>query len=417
MKKMYMGAAALAAAFMITMASVLSNTPASALADNGFTRLLTSYCSDCYADIVIEGDHFTVDGRVVNDPVVKVRLSVNDAVLSDYEFTTDGYSFHAEFNCSFSDSFCYLWLVQESNITMSYLLQHDEKGWSFPDNGLTKLNAEKLENIRTAPPEASAYYLSETADPDEIEETLSRLRQLVQEICGDEEDDYVKALLIYRWVVENIYYDKDAAATEVTLDTVAVHNVLERRRTTCAGYSNTYCAMLEAAGIRSVNLKGSAVGGEVNYSNLLTGGENHEFTAFWYEAENRWAYVDPTWGSYGRYENGEYSYLYPPSDKYFDVTGESFALNHRADKAEERNYTGVLAALKGEETEETDGTEVDTDTPQSTEETEAQTTTTAAAPSQSKETPRGGSLVIYIVIGAAGVVTVIAGMILAIRKR
>ena len=411
MRKIYVRAAAFFAAFAI-MASYLFPT-AFAITDSGFTHLLTSYCPECYVEITIEGDHFTVDGRVVRDPVTRIKFNDDSVEISDYEFTPyDDYSFHAEFNAVFSGGSCNFRLVGESLYVMDYLIQHDGNGWSFPDNGLAAQNAEKLENIQTAAPEAAAYYISQTADPDEIEQTMKELEQIVSEVCGEEQDDYKKAYLIYRWLGENIYYDNDAADTGVTLDTVAVHNVLERRRTTCAGYSNTYCAMLEIAGIRSVNLKGSSVAGDVTYETLTTGGENHEFTAFWYEAENRWAYADPTWGRCGKYENGVYIEDQISLDKYFDETNEAFALKHRIDKVEERSYTGALEALSSKE-DTTEGSEETQDGS----EAPATHTTKAPAKPQSDNNTQNGNYVIYIIIGAAGVAIVMIGIVLGIKKR
>lgn len=383
-------------------------------ADSGFTHFLTSHDPDSCADITIEGNHFTVEGRVAGDTVTGVKFSTDRVHITGYEFTAgDDSTFHAEFDAEYSGGWCELWLVKESLLVMGYRIHHDKSGWYFPDNGLAKLNAEKLENILTAAPEASAYYISQTADPVEIEETLAQLEQVVREVCGDEQDDYMKALLLYRWISDNFYYDKDAAAAGVTLDTVAIHNVLERRRTTCAGFANTYCAMLEIAGIRSVNLKGSSVASGVTYDELLTAGENHEFTAFWYGAESRWVYADPTWGRSGIYENGKYTNGYPSTEKYFDETDEAFALKHRIDKVEERSY---LAALNNaEETEETADEPCVNDEPQDTEET---TTTTRPPATAQNDEPKqnGNNIVIYIVIGAAGVAIVITGVILAVKN-
>ena len=421
MKKFCVRAGVLAAVTAIALSAFSAGVSA---AESGYTSLHITNNPDCYARITIDGSHFTVDGRAVSDPVYRVGFSVGSVDVYNYDFTAgDDYSFHAEFDADYSGDWCNFWLIGESRLIMYYRIQHDENGWYFPDNGLAEINAEKLKKIQTAVPEASAYYISQTADPDEIEQTLTELEGVVQEVCGGEEDDYRKAYLLYRWVAENIYYDKDAAATEVTLDTVAIHNVLERRRTTCAGYSNTYCALLEIAGIRSVNLKGASVSGTVTYEELLTAGENHEFTAFWHEEENRWVYVDPTWGSSGRYENGTYEYEYPATDRYFDVSDEAFALNHRIDKVEERNYTGTIKPW--EETEETTAAPAGTETTQDAEETTtsasaATAATTAAKPPVTSQTAEEGgqneNFVIYIIIGAAGVITVITGIILATRK-
>ena len=389
--------------------------------DSGFTHFTTTNNPDCFSDITIEGNHFTVNGRSVSDPVTKVRFSTNSVNITNYEFTAGSDStFHAEFDARYSDSQCELWIVQSSGLVMNYRIYHNESGWYFPDNGLAELNAEKLENILTAAPEASAYYISVTADPEEIEETLGSLERTVQEVCGNEQDDYRKALLIYRWISDNFYYDNDAAASGVTLDTVAIHNVLERRRTTCAGFANTYCAMLEIAGIRSLNLKGSAVAADVTYEELLTAGENHEFTAFWYGAENRWVYADPTWGRKGIYEKGKYiPGNYPSTEKYFDETGEAFALKHRIDKAEERNYSAALSTE-----EETAGTSEPSETSEtsetsqttSTEKTSPPSATTPTSSAQNGTNVQSGNLVIYIVIGASGVIIVAIGITLAVRK-
>ena len=428
MKKICVRAGLLAAAFAV-FAAVLPVffTRVSAVEESGFTHLLTTNNPDCYAEITIEGNHFTIDGKSVNDPVRDVGLSTDYANVSDYVFSIEeDTSFHAEFNVESDSDYpegpCNLWLGKESSLIIYYRIHQDESGWYFPDNGLAERNAAKLENILTAPPEASSYYISETADPEEIADTLAELEAIVQEVCADEQDDYKKAFMIYRWIAENIYYDMDASNTEVTLDTVSIHNVLERRRTTCAGFANTCCAMLEVAGMRSVNLKGTAVGRDVTYDMLLTAGENHEFSAFWYEAEKRWVYVDSCWGSNGRYQNGEYVYNKPASDKYFDVSDEIFALDHRIDKVEERNYMGAL--ITEEETEETaaepaEPSETQPDQSKATEpgKTSAPDRTVITATSSLVPKDNNSDIAIYIATGAAGVVIVILGIILAVRKK
>ena len=419
MKKIFKNIASAAAAFLVASSMLFAS--ASSFTENGFTHLKTAYGTEYYADITIEGNHFTVDGRSVVDPIRSVRFSVNAVEINNYEFIPgDDYTFHAEFDAQLEVGWCNFWLVGESSKAMSYRIQHDENGWRFPDNGLAKANAEKLKDIRTAAPEASAYYLSQTADPDEREWTLAELERIVQEVCGDEQDDYKKAYLLFRWETENIYYDHNAAETEVTLDTVAVHNVLDRRRTTCAGYSNTYSALLETAGIRSVNLKGAAVAGEVSFEELLTAGENHEFSAFWYEAENRWAYVDTTWGGNGDYRDGEYTKAYTTGEEYFDVSGEAFAINHRIDKVEERNYTGALEAVNeaGEDISSAttpELTQSSTTEPEITEMTTEEQQTTTAAPAADGNSVR--NIAIYILIGSVGLIIVVIGIILAMRKK
>lgn len=427
MKKRCVKAGAFVGAFAVFAAVMSAFTNVSAVGEMGFTHVFTTNNPDSYAEITIEGNHFTVDGRAVNNPVNKVYILMDSGDISGYEFIVgEDNSFHAEFYAEDSADWSYFRMGSESNLVMSYRIQHDENGWYFPDNGLAELNAAKLDNILTAAPEASSYYISQTADPQEIEDTLAELEGIVQEVCGDEQDDYKKAFMIYRWIAENIYYDEDASNTEVTLDTVAIHNVLQRRRTTCAGFANTCCAMLEIAGIRSVNLKGAAVGHDVTYEMLPTTGENHEFSAFWYEAENRWVYVDSCWGSNGRYKNGEYKYDLPASDKYFDVTDEVFALDHRIDKVEERNYMGALITeeetgeITTEPIEELADTSSENQPPQSSsEEVERSTApvTTIGANQEDSRDDNSFNIAIYISVGAVGVAILITGIILAVRKK
>ncbi len=396
-------AAALAASYML---------PAVYAEDQrGFDRLVTSYNHDCYAEIKIDGDTFDISGVFADDRLTDVSISMVEPLNGNELSVQEDGSFTARIVCGerYKNASLNIIFMFESGLMMNYLLFGDENGWYFPDNGLAQANAEKLEDIQTASPEAAAFYLSENADPDEIRETMAELEQIVGEVCGDETDDYKKAYLLNRWIGENIYYDHDAAESEVTLDTVAVHNVLERRRTTCAGFANTYCALLETAGIRGVNLKGAAAAQGVTYDDLPTTGENHEFTAFWYKQESRWAYVDPCWTSNGDYRDGEY-YSGIPSDKYFDITGEAFAFDHRADKAEERDYSAALDALDaGSET---------TPEAQTSEETSSETEFSPVTSSEEAASAENNSdVAVYILTGAVGLVLITAGIVFLARKK
>ena len=128
----------------------------------------------------------------------------------------------------------------------------------------------------------------------------------------------------------------------VTNETVALCNVLETHRTVCAGYANIYSALLEAAGIQSVNLKGSTTTAGVTYEEFDTGVENHEWVAFWYPNENRWVYTDCTWDSGQYYEKGMY-FDAPNKKKFFDITPLALTLDHRIDRAEQRFYFEALS--------------------------------------------------------------------------
>lgn len=411
--------------FSLTIASAAVPSHAAYLDETGnLSRLVTSNYKNAYAIIDVSGDDIKISGVYKEDLPISVAVVGVDETKNYMHTESDG-RFTAEITAKpFEDGYYDLKIAFESRLIFRYILKY-RGGWSVPDNGIAEANEKKLQNIVTTVPMAAAYYLSVEADRDEIEETLSELRGIVDEVCGDETDDYLKAKALILWIGENIYYDLDAAETSVTMDTVAVHNVLERRRTTCAGFANTFSALLEIAGIRSVNLKGAAVAGEIDYPDLPTGTENHEFSAFWYEAESRWVYCDACWTSNGRYSDGEYNSEITNGTKYFDVTAQAFALNHRADKAEERFYTQALAAVDGEmtETEAPENTEANESDSQSA--TEAQnnaepvstTLPVATEPVTGVTGVNKATVTPFIILGLTGVMVIGAGVILAVNKR
>lgn len=406
----------------IILSLVFPSARASAEFDT--TSLITSYDPDNYAKLSLESDTINVSGKFTDDIVTGVGVNCKNE--TNYEFhVDDSGEFVASITaapidknyagCDYS-----FYIVFNSGLAYYYTLEYD-KGWRVPDNGLCAANEAKFDNIVTAEPLACAYYISESADPNEIELACEELERIVDEVCADEEDDYKKAYLLNRWVGENIAYDHDAAETAVTMNTIAVYNVLTNRRTTCAGFANTYSALLETAGIRSVNLKGAAAAGDITYETLATGTENHEFSAFWYEKEQRWVYTDPCWTSLSSYKNGAFSFG-DTYGKYFDISGEAFALDHRIDKAEERNYLSALEALLNDgETIETQ-TDAAEDTAETAETAEASNTEQSEEPEQSEgpaeeSDPDDLPKVLFIIAGALGAAILVLGIILAVKSK
>ena len=423
--KKYISVLFAAVFFFLTLTIAAIPCYASYLDETGnLSRLVTSNYKDAFAVIDVSGDDIKISGVYKDDLPTAIEVVGVDESHNSMHVESDG-RFAAEITAKpFEDGYYDIMIHFSSRLLFRYTLKY-RGGWSVPDNGIAKANENKLQNIVTAVPRAAAYYLSVEADRDEIEETMSELQRIVDEVCGDETDDYLKAKALILWIGENIYYDHDAADTSVTMDTVAVHNVLERRRTTCAGFANTFSALLEIAGIRSVNLKGAAVAGDIDYPELPTGTENHEFSAFWYEEEERWVYCDACWTSNGRYRGGEYTAEITNGTKYFDVTAEAFALNHRIDKAEERFYTKALAAVDGEisETEAPENTKAQESDNQSSTEAQDSAESSVTTSPVITETVAGYTDVnkavtpFIIILGLTGVMVIGAGVILAVNKR
>ena len=312
--------------------------------------LLTSHNESYYAVIETNGDKISIRGKYAEDGIRKIFLSNTE--LSGYSINVgrDG-SFEAELTAAkgiFSDGSDNIVFNFNSGASINFLVQYDG-GWYFPYNGLSETNREVFDKIYDAPPEAAALYLTANTNPGEIAAVQEQLRTLSDKITAEAENDYEKARKIAQFVAEKIYYDFDARNSSVTDETVALSNVLKTCRTVCSGFANLYSALMQAQGIDCIVIKGSVIGGDVTFETLGTGRENHEWTAFWYEEENRWVWVDSCWNGTGNYKNGEYIKKIP-HEKYFDISDDALALNHRADYAQRRSFFEAKAQVVPETT-------------------------------------------------------------------
>lgn len=305
-------------------------------------RLYTLKTSDnpaSYSIFTINGDTIRAEGNYEMRDIKNVYLlGCENAAVS---FKRTGTAYAAEITAPFSTGYSYIVLEFDGGVSYDYRIEYDE-GWFFGDNHLSDTFSECIENLIEVDDSVSAMYISAESDPDEISYTLSELTRISSEVTENITDEYKKAQALARWVSENVYYDLGARHDSVDLDTISVYNVLKTRRTVCSGYSNLYSALLEAVGIKSVNIKASVIAeGFVTYETLATGVQNHEFTAFYSRQQERWVPVDVVWNSTNIYVSGEYIKS-PVSDKYFDITPAALSLNHRCDKAELRSFFSAM---------------------------------------------------------------------------
>ncbi len=304
----------------------------------------TSYSADNFVIFECAGNSVTARGKFTFDKVAGMSLLGCDETTGSFKFRTqkDG-SFEAEITVvPPKDGESAVYLKMSSGIDVKYLIFYDPaRGWYFPVNELVESNRKVFDHIYEAPAEAAALYLSSNDDPAEINSALEKISEIAQKVTEGMDDDYEKARAISLYVTNNICYDFDARDKDADLSTIALYNVLERSRTVCGGFANLFCAMAEAVGIDAVNIKGGVTSGSsdrpVSYDQLGDGVQNHEFAAFWYEKEDRWVWADACWDGCGSYNNGKYSESHPKT-QYFDISDEVLSFNHRADKAERRNY-------------------------------------------------------------------------------
>lgn len=312
-----------------------------------------------------------------------------------------------------------LTLRMNSGATMRYFIFYDsQNGWYFPKNDYYEQNRSVFGHIFEAPAEAAALYLSPTKDADEITTALEQIKMLAEEQTAGLDDDYEKARAISRFISERVYYDMDARDTNVDVSTIALCNVLKTARTVCAGFTNLFCAMAESVGIDAVNISGGCINGEMKFEELENGARSHEWSAFYYEKEERWVWVDSCWDGAGEYRNGEWK-AGKPKYMYFDISDEALALNHRADKAERRHYYEAKAETEPLGAVTIEGIEKQpVITSQQTESSEPAPDTTIqpglVLQDETKETPAPdeSDTVYIIVIAALSAAVVIVGAIL-----
>lgn len=211
-------------------------------------------------------------------------------------------------------------------------------------------NTSKMEHINDHGAEFVVDYISESWDYNTVESILNQVKALSDDICSGCNDDYEKICAIADYVSSTLSYDLDAKHNAVTFDVISLENVLEKKRTTCAGFSNLFSSMCNAQGLYCVNIRGSAVSpSDGIYSSNLDDENtvmNHEWTAVYYDAEQRWVYVDCTWNCTNYYENSEFRYGGSVRNTYLDISLENISKDHKAIIVDHREFFDALTVLE-----------------------------------------------------------------------
>lgn len=381
--------------------------------------LLTSHNPESYSLFEINGNILYARGRYTDDRIDSLFFAKEEGNAAIYKMrmNSDG-SYEAEIALPDGYRYTNICIRLASGAVFGYRLNYNN-GWYFPDNGLSEKNKTVFDSITDASPESVGYYLSPTADADEIAAIQEQIKLISDSVTEGTESDYEKARLLCRYVAQHFYYDHDARVTSVTEANVSLSEVLKTARTVCTGFADLYCALLQAQGIDAVNIKGGSTGGDITYELLTEGVQNHEFTAFYYNTEQRWVWVDSCWCGSGDYENGEYM-SDMPHEKFFDITDEALALDHRADYAQRRDFFNALPADKPDEEEsgaETTDAPAETTavTPEKTENTTVSTTAETALPSETAENntdipENENNTVLIVIIGVLGAAVIVTGV-------
>jgi hypothetical protein len=307
------------------------------------TTMRTTLDPTRWSEFTADGDTITAQGFCRNDAVIGFALTDADFFDFDAHFDNDSDdSYTAQFTGIPESDTAFIELQLQSGLELRYIVHYSQEfGWYFPEHeGLAQSNVHIIENHEQIRPEITVQYLAgENATLEDVEEVLEEITTLTQIVTAGLNDDYDKARAISEWVSENIYYDHLASTTDVDLETVALSSVLRTRRGICSAYANLTAAMYQAAGLKSVTVIGSAMYLS-DFDTLMTDTNRHEWTAFFYEAQNRWVTADTGWDSFNRYDDNGFTSRTAPK-RYFDITPLALAQNHRAIKAEYRDYFGA----------------------------------------------------------------------------
>lgn len=293
------------------------------------TELRTSYNEDNYIKFTIDGDEIVIEGKIIREKLQKLWLrSKKISALNEYSKTIDVES--GEYFCE---------TLSLSGITEpTYILVYTKA-----DDGRTAYYGYIWDTVAVEPCEDGYRFVTFPAEEhnqkvleawlnpaDGLEEVSATVKALSDEICYGITDDYDKIFALHKWMTENIYYDYDYYYDRSTEIYHYVEDVIRERRTVCAGYANLLEALIRAQGIPAITASTFAGGLSVKDfdSEAVNATEaNHAHTEAW--VNGRWVIMDSTWDSKNKYEYGEFITEAPTNFKYFDITRELFANNHK----------------------------------------------------------------------------------------
>lgn len=299
--------------------------------ESGAYRILTNHDPKNCAEITLDGFRISVKANYENSNV----------------WAINGHRLNARGEVSFRESassgeLVPIYLYQEegprkgSYYCAVIYVYADKNGLVLPDSSENALrNAEVSAVVTALPQQGVEAYIDASGDKQKIAQTLAEVKALGDELCAGLDSDYDKLRAITMWVRENIYYDFDACETEVTPETVSLSQVLELKRSVCGGYSNLVAALCASQGITCYNLRGTAESRGLPYDNSAANPELHEWNLAVIDGRKIW--VDAGFCTTNAYRGGEYTEGHLSLD-YFDITDDLFAVDHRAEYCEYRDY-------------------------------------------------------------------------------
>lgn len=288
--------------------------------------------------VELRGNTAIISGKTADSPIDHMSVFPRGA---EFNLSSDKNGFSAEIVLTeMQIGYLTVTMVYEDGHNDEIMLEVTQHGFEFWDlSDIVENNRKAVENAIEQPQNQVAEYIVKGGKPDDIRKVLEEIQALSDEICAGLDSDYDKLRAISRWVSANIYYDYPAYDKGVPEETLSLKYMLDRHSSVCGGYSNMTSALCAAQGIKCWNVHGGALnGGRMFVTD--SDSEYHEWN--FAEIDGRIIWVDSGWNSYcylrrdGVYDNGGICY------RYFDIGEEYFALDHKANYAEYRDYFAIL---------------------------------------------------------------------------
>lgn len=288
--------------------------------------------------VELRGNTAIIRGKTADVPLESMLVFPRDV---KFDLNLDENGFYAEIVLTEPiDGYLTVHLFDMDGRGDMFMLTTDQNSFAFCDvSDIVENNRKAVENAIEQPQNQVAEYIVKGGKPDEIRKVLEEIQALSDEICAGLDSDYDKLRAISRWVSANIYYDYPSYDKGVPEETLSLKYMLDRHSSVCGGYSNMTSALCAAQGIKCWNVHGGALNGGRTFV-TDSDSEYHEWN--FAEIDGRIIWVDSGWNSYcylrrdGVYDNGGICY------KYFDIGEEYFALDHKANYAEYRDYFAIL---------------------------------------------------------------------------
>lgn len=278
--------------------------------------------------VTFDGSMIQVSGVYESDEVTRISLSDGGSEKVQYE---DG-RMYAEIAAQGSER---LMIHFSSGWSLPVHIAYDEAGLPYALTTEAYQRSElALAHPITIPQSAVAEYVKSGGSTEERSAVLQQVQDISDRVCKGLDSDYDKARALAAWVSKNIFYDYAAFETEVTVETLSLSRTLELQRSVCGGFANLYAALCQAQGITCHVVKGTVIQGGGTFAEGGHEAPSHEWNVI--ELDGRHVWVDTLWNTTNGYD-GEY-YLGDQTYRYFDISDECMAINHRAERVEIREF-------------------------------------------------------------------------------